>query len=235
MPHKYAQGVRGRLLSGLDNLVVAAPDPSGELSRCWCFQVMPGGWDHLQQRPLRPRDTNGALRGPVTAGSGIDYTPLYDSNGDDVLRVPNNDEMFIYHISVAVQEDHVRVYPRVPPTREHGGFRYLTANQPDPTAGDNFGYVLGRDMDFDNPPRVLEQVAWESGSNNESNVEFGFYNEDPDEQTTVRMNVYGRSYMLSPYENQTVKRKIVSGKIPRTVVKLGTITNSFEPGVPNDW
>lgn len=233
MPKKEAEGINGRLLYGRDNLVVAMPDVTGEKARCYVFQVLPGAWQPLRWRPLPLRDSAGATV-TIASGNGEDYQRLFDAAGDDILRIPKKDvnKYRVYHFSLAVQQDRTRVYPRIPSTQRGGAFTYLDASEPDPTTGDPFGYILGSEMNFYNPPRELETIAFMAGDT--SVIQYGFYNEHPDHRIIPRMQVKGRSYLLKPYTKEQDRLKVISGKIPRTMVDWGPL-RGFEPPVPDAW
>jgi len=234
MPEKEAKGIEGRLLYGKENLVVAVPDRVAEKARCYVFQVLPGAWSLLRWRPLDLRDSDGAtIR--IASEDGVDYQPLYDSDGNDILRIPeaSKNRFLVYHFSLAVQQSRIRVYPLVPETQTAGGFTYLSATEPDPTAGDEQAYLLGEEMDFANPPRELEAISFMAGDT--SVIQYGFYNEHPDRRIIPRMHVKGRSYLLEPVIKEDLKKKIAYGKIPRTIISAGPIKDSFEPGVPDAW
>jgi len=234
MAERDPEGIEERLLYGKENLVVAVPDRVAELARCYVFQTLPGGWSPLRWRPLDLRDDTGAeVR--IASESGVDYQPLYDSNGDDILRIPkaSKNRFLVYHFSLAVQQNRIRLYPLIPETQTGGGFTYLSATEPDPTAGDPQGYILGEETNFMNPPRELEAVSFMAGDT--SVIQYGFYNEHPDRRIIPRMHVKGRSYLLKPVVEENLKKKIVYGKIPRTMVSAGAIKDSFEPGVPDAW
>jgi len=235
MPRKEADKIDDRLLYGRDNLVIAMPDRTGDQARCYVFQVLPGGHSPLVYRPLDLRNSSGTIQTLNAAGGSADYQSLYDSNGNDILRIRDRDRnnYYIYHFSIAVQQDRIRVYPRIPPTQTGGGFEWLSANQPDPTAGDPYGYQLGSQMDFYNPPRELETVSFRSGTT--SNVEYGFYNEHPDRRITPRLHIKGRAYLMKPYTEESDRKKIISGQEPRTMIGWGPIKDSFEPGTPDEW
>lgn len=234
MAYKRTNGVEDRLLYGRDNLVVTAPNKQNQTSTCWVFQVIPGGWDELIYRPLDLRDQDGNIQS-IEPETGVEFQKLYDDQGEDVLRIRDrgDNEWYLYHFSIAVQQPDLRVYPRIPDTQSGGGWEYLTADEPDPTEGDPYGYVPGRQMNYDDPPRALETVAFQNG--HESNIEYGFYNESPENDMVPRLHVRGRSYIVKPYTSEENKRKVISGREPRTMVKFGTIRDSFEPNTPNEW
>jgi len=234
MAERNPEGIKERLLYGKENLVVAMPDRVAGLARCYVFQVLPGGWSLLRWRPLDLRDDTGAAI-TIDPASGVDYQHLYDSAGNDILRIPETtkNRFLVYHFSLAVQQNRVRIYPLIPETQTAGGFTYLAATEPDPTAGDAQGYVLGEETDFMNPPRELEAIAYMAGET--SVIQYGFYNEHPDRRIIPRMHVKGRAYLLKPVAEEGLKKKVVYGKIPRTMVSAGPIKDSFEPGVPDAW
>jgi len=234
MAERNPEGIEDRLLYGKENLVVAVPDRVAELARCYVFQVLPGAWSLLRWRPLDLRDSGGAAI-TIDPESGVDYQHLYDPDGNDILRIPeaSKNRFLVYHFSLAVQQNRIRLYPLIPETQTAGGFTYLAATEPDPTAGDKQGYILGEETNFMNPPRELEAISFMAGDT--SVIQYGFYNEHPDRRMIPRMHVKGRAYLLKPVVEEDLKKKIVYGKIPRTMVSAGPIKDSFEPGVPDAW
>jgi len=178
-------------------------------------------------------DTGATVR--IDPEDGVDYQHLYDSDGNDILRIPeaSKNRFLVYHYSLAVQQNRIRLYPLIPETQTAGGFTYLGTLEPDPTAGDAQGYLLGEEMDFMNPPRELEAISFMTGET--SVLQYGFYNEHPDRRIIPRMHVKGRAYLLKPVVEENLKKKIVYEKIPRTMISAGPIKDSFEPGVPDAW
>lgn len=161
-------------------------------SEFWFFQVADVA--NLNEKPVRLFDSTGNTRGPIAANSGIDYSQLFDADGNDTLR---NDEMDwrIYHFSIGVQQSNIRIYPRIPENQNGGAFTYLTGDEPDPLSPDPFGYVRSDDTDVFDPSPALESIAWRAGQR--SVHQYGFYNEN-DVQVDPIISIVGAAYELRP-------------------------------------
>lgn len=178
--------------SGRSNKTVSNDTIRTKDSEFWFFQV--ADTTDLIEKPIRLYDQAGNPQGPIGANSGSDYSQLFDMNGDDTLR---NDERdwTVYHFSVAVQQDNVRIYPRVPENQNGGGFTYLTGDEADPTSPDPFGYIDSTRTDIRNPSTELEALAWRNGQR--SVHQYGFFN-DNSVQVDPIVSVVGKAYDLRP-------------------------------------
>lgn len=198
------------------------------------------GHEHLQYRPLDVYDSSGTARGPISASSGLDFGRLYDSNGDDVARVETDENPWqLSHFSLSVLEDDIRVYPRIPETEPKPGWSWAVGDEPDPTSGDNFGYVPGNAMKWESPPAELQTVGFESGDR--STIQYGFYNENPNLQVDPTLNVLGRTYRTAPVVNPDRQLEILRmamnpGENPGfNVITYSRVTEPVTVNLPTDW
>jgi len=161
-------------------------------SQYWFFEVSDAA--EIRRQSLSARDSTGAAAGPVAADSGLDYRRLVDSSGSDILR-NDDDNWRVYHYSIGAKQNDLRLYPRVPENQNGGGFTYLSGSQPDPTSGEDFGFVESNETGYNDPSIKLESLAWNEGVLSEQQV--GFYNTAPVAQDPI-ISVVGAAYDLLP-------------------------------------
>lgn len=171
--------------------------------------------------------------------SGKDYKYLGSdgmNSGDDILRIVD-DAWWLYHFAFATDSSDLRIYRRMQGKVPVGGLEYSDADRPDPTAGDNFGYISGAEIeDYYNPPAFTEMVCWQTGGTSSPLWEFGFYNENPNKTLRGRLNLVGRQYKVVPITNPDVMKKMARGEIKRTIISVGGLRLSREETfIPNAW
>lgn len=208
-------------------------------SELWFFQVSQAV--DLNRDDIKLLDTNGNTVGPISADSGIDYQRLHDDNGDEILR--NDENQFrAYHVSVGVRQPEVRVYPRIPENENGGGWSYLSGSEPDPTEGDNFGFVPGYETDYNDPSTDLETIVWREGVQTEH--QWGFYNTDPQKDVDPILSIRGAGYELRPVTEEDAMLNLLAdiGKThgrKDSAVKLidysQSTLRSFTYDVPEEW
>lgn len=208
-------------------------------SEIWFFQV--AGAVPLRYGPFVPHDSEGNELGPINPNSGVQYTQLYDTDGDDILR---NDESpwRIYHTALGTRQDQVWIYPRIPEGQNGGGWAWLSAGDPEPTQGDKFGYVNGYETDFDNPSTKLETVTWQQGVRTKH--QYGYYNPNDQEAVNPVLSVKGFAYELRPVVEQDAKLNLLADVAKpkssrdqqvRLVDYSNTALRSFSFSVPDEW
>jgi hypothetical protein len=165
-------------------------------SEFWFFQIADVA--SIIQKPIRLYNEAGDPQGPLAADSGINYNQLFDNQGDDALR-NDEDDWTVYHFSVGVHQQGIRIYPRVPESQNGGGFTYLSGNEPDPTAPSPYGYVPADQTHVYNPGVELESLAWRSGQR--SSHQYGFFNDNEVAIDPV-LSVVGAAYNLRPVEGR---------------------------------
>jgi len=163
----------------------------------WFFQVADRTW--LNYSPYTLNDSSGATVGSIDSQSGVSYQRLYDGGGDDILRIQDR-AWKLYHFSLGVQQDDVRIYPRVPDNQNGGGFDWLSGSEPAPDNGDAYGYIPSEKTEYLDPTIELESISWESASR--SPVQFGFYNENPNKPVEPIISVRGWAYELRPVKDE---------------------------------
>ena len=228
--------ISNRLLDEGDNFILLFPTESAKIGkhgvtigRGFFFKVL--SWDRfiLEYDHLTAID----------AGSGVDYNYLGESglgSGDDVLRI-KDDEWWLYHFGFSMSADPIRVYRRMAGRLALGGFEYHEADEPDPTNGDDYGYVLGAEVDdtYD-PPAYTETVCWYTGETDKPLWEWGFYNEHPTKQLTGKLILVGRQYKVIPITKPDIQRDMIAGRIPRTIISVGGLRVTREEAfIPDDW
>lgn len=200
------------------------------------FEVQ--GYNRVNYRGLDLRDSNGNTVSPLSPQSGRDYDRLYDPEGNDIFRVETNENPWqITQASVSVLQDNVRIYPRIPETETQPGWTWAVGDEPSPTAGDDFGFTAGGEMDYDTPPASLQAVGFESGDN--STIQYGFYNRSQHRGVVPRLNVVGRTYRTVPITKTEEQRKAMKKALDDTsaaqVLTFGPVTDNFTINLPDDW
>lgn len=226
--------IKDRLLSEWQNLVLVFP-----LSRTDKEVAgRPMNYRTFKAYTFRVATWNSLLRtdidvGSIASSTGQSYGALNDGSGNEILR--NEDQPWtMYHYSVGVQEDDIRIYPRAPSSQMGGGLTYLGASNPDPTTPDDYGFIPGSQSDYWDPCVELENVSFATGVN--TDIDYGFYNTNPDHEINPTVSVVGRTYITLPIADENEKRRIVSGDIPRTMVTWGhAVRDSFSSNVPSIW
>lgn len=208
-------------------------------SELWFFQVSQAV--DLNRDDIKLLDTNGNTVGPISADSGIDYQRLHDDNGDEILR--NDENQFrAYHVSVGVRQPEVRVYPRIPENENGGGWSYLSGSEPDPTEGDNFGFVPGYETDYNDPSTDLETIVWREGVQTEH--QWGFYNTDPQKDVDPILSIRGAGYELRPVTEEDAMLNLLADiqrepgerdNAVKMVEYSKSSLDSFTFEVPEDW
>lgn len=207
-------------------------------SELWFFQV--ADVSELIWAPFRLRDSSGTLNGAISSGSGVNYNQFYDSSGDEILR--NDDEPWrVYHFSVGCKQNDIRIYPRIPENQNGGGWAYLTGSEPDPTAGDEYGYVPASNTDYDDPGVELETVAWETGNFTEH--QYGFYNEGDSDIDPI-LSIRGYAYELRPVTERDAKLQMLADagryrgdqqQATAVVDYSRSALRTFSYDVPEEW
>jgi hypothetical protein len=196
------------------------------------------GYSHLQYRKLDLFDSSGNKRGPIGSQSGLSFSRLHDSNGDDIARVGTDENAWqLSHFSVSVLNPDIRVYPRIPATEPHPAWSWAVGGEPDPSNGSEYGFVSGERMNWEDPPAELQTVAFQSGDR--SQIQYGFYNENPNIQISPSLNVLGRTYRVSPItqekEQNQVLKEAMEEDSPSEVITLSGVTDTVTFTYPEEW
>ncbi len=208
-------------------------------SNLYFFQVVDSS--ELVYKPILPRDSDGEVIDPIEPQSGVEYSQLFDENGDDILR--NTDSPWrLYHGSVGVRQPGVRIYPRIPESIFGGGFDWLSGSEPNPTRGDNVGYVDSSTTDYDDPSDQLEIFSYKHDSLTE--IQYGLYNEDEEISKLPVLSFVGYAYELRPvYEDQDMLEILAQLSKKEKNRSMSVRMVNFTPGslrsysfnVPSEW
>jgi hypothetical protein len=166
-------------------------------SEYWFFQVTDRV--NLNYSPYTLKGDSGNEVGPIDPETGVNYQRLYSGDGKDILRVEDSGWR-VYHFGLGVQQDDIRIYPRVPDNQNGGGFDWLSGSEPSPQEGSPYGYFPARQTGYDDPAIELESISWETSSR--SPIQYGFYNENPDEPVDPIVSIRGWGYELRPVEQE---------------------------------
>lgn len=251
MAIENAKGIKERFLSERQYLVVILLEIEGQIpvpgkektnvtlrrGKAYVFQVQSIS-KILKREPYLLRDSDGNLVSALGPEEGLGFEFLFGRDKYDILRNEDH-EWLIYHMSIAVQQPEIRIYPQIPPAELLGGWDYLVSNQPYPQEGSDYGYVAGKDIeDYFNPPAALETLGWKKKEGEKSYNKYGFYNESTVKDILPIFNVLGRGYIVHPVMDEASKRKIVAGPPygpPRTLVSLGPVRSLFSLDTPTEW
>jgi len=200
------------------------------------FQVQ--GFERLTYRDLSLYDSQGNPRGPLIPESGVGFSRLYNSAGEDIARVETDSNVWqMSHFGLSVLEDDVRVYPRVPETETQPGFTWAVGDEPNPTEGDDFGFVSGGEMDYDNPPKALQTVTFKSGDT--SKLQYGFYNENSERRVDPTLTLQGRTYRTVPVISEKIQEELLKRATNDDegvkILTWGPVTDSFSINLPSKW
>jgi hypothetical protein len=200
------------------------------------FQIQ--GFERLTYRDLGLHDSQGGSRGPLAPESGVDFTRLYNSDGEDIARVETDENVWqLSHFAPSVLEGDVRVYPRVPETETQPGFTWAVGARPDPTVGEEFGFVSGKEMDYYSPPKALQTVAFQSGDT--SNFQYGFYNENSEKRVDPTLTLQGRTYRTVPVSSEQTQERILkqagTGDEGVNILTWGPVTDSYSINLLSEW
>lgn len=208
-------------------------------SELWFFQV--ADRSELLYAPYQLLDDSGTEVGELASETGTNYQRLFDSSGDDILRIEDYNWR-VYHYSLGVQQDEIRIYPRIPDNQNGGAWDWLTGSEPDPTNGDPYGYIPGIRTDYYDPHISLEGVSWETSSR--SPIQYGFYNESTTKDIEPILSIRGHAYELRPVEQREEKLAILAEMSKpyskrelaiRSVEYSGTSLRAFAFDPPNAW
>ena len=164
--------------------------------------------------------------------------PLVDQAGNDILR-NDDDEWFVYHLSVAPLQGDVRVYPQIPDSQPGGVFQYLGANRPAASQGDPVGYTSGDDHPsyYDPETGISTTLAWDTGIN--TDITYQFYNEHKTQRRVPLLNISGAGYVLTPVIDTEVQKNLLdaanTGDDSVTHVTWGPIRDNLTYEVPDEW
>lgn len=208
-----------------------------KVSELYFFQVV--DVSEITYNPLRIRDSVGDEVGVINPGEGIDYNQLFDKNGDDILR--NSDDPWrIYHYSLGMRQSGVRIYPRIPDANYGGGFSWLSGSEPDPREGDEVGYVMSGETDYNNPSTKLEGFVNEQDDLTE--IQFGYYVDEGEVPKRPILSVVGYAYELRPVHDREQMLEIladVSLYEPQHNVTLVNYTRNslrtHNTDIPDEW
>jgi len=231
------------LLNTGDNLVIVFPEPTdAEVSRGNGRIGVPYGRAFFFKVVLA-----GNLRffydlfDNLDPETGVNYGYLGDTGhgtGNDVLRI-EEDDWWVYHFGYSPLQDTLRGYRRVHGRANETGFEYQTPNRPDPTLGDNFGYIRGAEVyNWFDPPVETETVMFRNDRDGQL-WEFGLYNEHPDLRIDPAIFIGGKAYRVVPVTDSESMEKMLKGDpapFRRRVITIDGIRDWREEAyIPLEW
>jgi hypothetical protein len=234
--------IKERLLGTGDNLILLfATKESGGVSgerppagRAFFFKVLAATELQRKYTDIMTAETADYL----DTETGVDWGYLGDTgigSGDDVLRI-EDDDWWIYHFGYAPLQWSLRVYKRLDVGDPQTGWEYSLSDEPDPTNGDRYGFIAGREViDYWDPPKDTETVAFRSREEGRM-WNWGFYNESDERQINPILNIIGAAYKTIPIVKSTIQDKLITGEIPRRLITVDGIKNfNEETIIPKAW
>jgi hypothetical protein len=187
--------------------------------------------------------------GTITAGAGnaLDYDYLGEDGhgaGDDILRLVN-DDFKVYHLGFAPRDPNLRVYEAVAAQGPNRATDHENQGEPDPTAGDNFGFYTSRQIpnQFD-PPALTERLAIRNAESG-AFLQFGFMADGVDIiDGNSDILITGRTYQLQPItdpdEQDFLLRQAVLDRADQTLRSItvqvgGLFTYEIGNAMPGNW
>ena len=170
--------------------------------------------------------------------TGIDYGYLGDAgigSGDDILRI-EDDPWWMYHFGYAPLQDSLRVYKKLEIGPAMTGWEYRIRDQPDPEAGDDYGFIKGAEVvNYFDPPVETETIAFRSKEEGKL-WQFGYYNESDEQRIHPVMYIPGRAYKVIPIVREDTMRSMLVGRIPRRLITMdGLHAYTEETVIPREW
>jgi len=181
------------------------------------------------------------LYGNLEKLTGLDYAFLGDTGpgaGNDILRI-QDDDWWVYHFGYSPLQDTLRVYRKVEARANESGLEYTQPNEPNPTLGDQYGYVKGAEVyNWFDPPAKTETIAFRN--RREGRLwRFGLYNEHQDLGIDPAIMICGRAYRLDPVIEHDSMEKMLKGDPAPFRRRIFTVDGlkdwREEAYVPNEW
>lgn len=201
------------------------------------------GTERLVFRPLRLRVDDGSRRNPLAPTeselqSSTPFNPLFDENGEDIVRVETSDSPWIItHFAPSVAQNDIRIYPRIPETQRSPGWPWASGSEPDPNVGDGFGYVAGAEMDYEAPPAKLQTFGFRSGD--DSVTEYSFRNSNRFKAIDPTLKLEGKTYRTAPITSDARQeeelQRAIQGEDDTVITTWGTISDAFTVTLPSEW
>lgn len=201
------------------------------------------GTERLSYRPYKVKNDDGEVKDPLPGrelpgASGYQFDRLFDDRGDDIIRVETGESPWsISHFSISALQDNIQVYPRIPTTERQPGWSWASQSEPDPTTGDPYGNVSGKEMRFENPRADMETFAFLSGD--KSRVQYGFYNRARFTTISPTLKLEGKTYKVAPITSDARQadelQKALSDDQSARIATWGTISDAFTINLPDDW
>jgi len=170
--------------------------------------------------------------------TGVDYGYLGDGGigeGDDILRI-EDDPWWIYHFGYSPLQESLRVYRKLEIGPNMTGWEYRIRDEPDPTAGDDYGFIKGAEVvNYWDPPVETETIAFRSKEEGRM-WQFGFFNDSDELRIIPVLNIVGRAYKVIPIIKEPTMVKLLTGQIPSRLVTVdGLHSYTEETIIPKEW
>lgn len=151
-----------------------------------------------------------------------DYQRIEDDDSDDMLKVPIDESDKVKHVSIGHKPYFLRRYTNYP-AGENRLRKLPNIDKPVASNGDNFGYVDGVDSPYENPTDA-EELYIPPGEE----VDFNYYNPDPDENhqpvLSVKMRIY-KVDILQPTRDDDMKniRRVAKPGSAPPIMPVGSL------------
>lgn len=170
----------------------------------------------------------------IESGTSLDngFQELQDSNGDDILNVPSDNEFTILHVGIGIAPSVIEMFVSYPQgSRNKKSLPNVSEN---PTPGANFGMTDGDDSPYRSPTTKSELVIPPKET-----LTFNFHNPGDDtHEPLLKFEV--RKYkvnVINPRDsmNRDVISNIVRPGSPAPIFPVGNFNSKSDFELEQDW
>lgn len=171
----------------------------------------------------------------IEAGTSLDdgYQRLEDTNSDDILFVPAENEFTVLHVGIGIAPSVIEMFIGYPEgTRNRGSLPNLGSARPTP--GANLGMIDGGDSPYRSPTQKTELVIPPK-----QRVEFDFNNPGDDAHEPLLKFVI-RKYKVNPLSPENGAHgnaisRILGAGSPAPIFPVGNLDVKADYNMEEDW
>lgn len=170
----------------------------------------------------------------ISSGSNLSngYQRLEDSNSDDLLFVPSDDENTILHVGIGIAPSVIEMFVSYPEGSRN--MRSIPDLSTPPTPGSNFGHVDGSKSPYRQPTSHSELVIPPK-----QRISVDFQNPGNDSHEPLLKLVY-RKYNVSVLDPQSgvdknVIDRIVNPGSPAPIFTVGNFDSKADYNMEDEW